>query len=351
MKRLNVVIVGAGRSGGELIMRPLKSLANVNVCALCDTNIELAQKVARENNITDVYSSLEKALDRQDVQLVCISTPPESHFELAKLAMEKGCAVLVEKPFTNTLTEAEELKKIQEVTGSTITVIHNHKFMPGMVKALDIYKSGRIGDIIYIDRYWIELGRTHRLIGDPSSWVHKMRGGVCCETMPHLIYQVYQFVGEMDVKQVYAYKKNEKLPWVIADEVTVVLESLSNKLIMIKYSANATEAHRKGGLTRMIITGTKDSIHCDYHDAFILRTQDNPSLFKRGLKAVADLSKNKLSKRQISVGSGHGIFINKYIEYLTGSGENPVPIEEALHAIKLCTEIAEMIEKSVKRLV
>ena len=106
MPKLKTVIVGAGRSGSKLMLQPLKALNDrVEVLGICDPDENLVSRVAQESGLANSYGSLEEALARESIDLVCVSTPPSTHFELAKLAMERGCNVVVEKPLTNTIEE------------------------------------------------------------------------------------------------------------------------------------------------------------------------------------------------------------------------------------------------------
>ena len=248
MEELNVVIVGAGRAGSELMLPPLRNLVSVNVSALCDTNVELARKIAGENNIPHVFSSLEEALEKSSVDAVFISTPTKTHFELAKMAMEKCCNVLLEKPLVETISQARELKSIQEKKGVKFSVIHNHKFMPGIQEALRLYESGEIGEIIHYSRAWMFLGNAHHMLSDPNHWCHKVRGGILTEIMPHLVYNAYQFVGEMELEKVFAKKVNLKLPWLPLDEVNIVLSS-DKGYVNFYFSANPVFEYSKGAFS------------------------------------------------------------------------------------------------------
>ena len=126
---LNCVIVGAGRSGSHLMMRQLKNLSDeVNIIAICDPDKELRTKIASNNSIPNSYSQLQEALDELKVDIVCVSTPHSTHYEIAKLALENDCSVIVEKPFTETIEQAEDLMQLSKKRNMPIVVVHNHKF-------------------------------------------------------------------------------------------------------------------------------------------------------------------------------------------------------------------------------
>ena len=87
--------------------------------------------------------------------MVSICTPTVTHAKIALEAMEAGKHVLVEKPMTSTVAEAESLIAASEKAGVKLTVGFVERFNPGVIEALRLVREGKIGDVI--------LARAHRV--------------------------------------------------------------------------------------------------------------------------------------------------------------------------------------------
>jgi len=353
MEKLNTVIVGAGRAGGKLVTAALKQIPEINVIAICDLDIDRARKVSRENNIPHTYTSLKESLENHDAKLVCICTPPKSHLELSKMAIQNRCHILLEKPITISIRELDEIKKLQNDTGVKVGFIHNKKFLPGIQKALEIFNKGEIGEILHIDRTWMTKGDNNLMISDSNCWCHKLPGGRWAENLVHMIYTPYLFVGKMKLKNVAAKKTSGKWPWLIADEVEAVLESKTG-YVNIRLSANLVSPYKKGVNNLMILHGTKGILYCDYEDAYLMTYVSSQIKIKTKMKELFDLVagglKLKIRKgKKTSVDSGHLQNIGQFINHITKDETPPVSWEEAYHTVQLTEEIGLEIEKVMEK--
>jgi|Deesub1362A_J573_1020465.scaffolds.fasta_scaffold01062_1 predicted dehydrogenase len=127
------IIVGAGRAGQDLHYGAFK-VAGAEILAFVDPNLDAAKKAAERFNLKNYFSSIEEALDNLTVDFVSICTPPQTHYGIAKYALEHGCHVLLEKPLSITVEEAEKLDKVRAKTEKTLEVIHNYKFAPWFLR-------------------------------------------------------------------------------------------------------------------------------------------------------------------------------------------------------------------------
>ena len=95
-EKLRVGLVGAGYVSKHHL-RALKKLDYVEVAAICDSNLDLAARAAKESGIPGVYQNLDE-MAQEHLDVVHILTPPASHCALTVQALRGGCHVLVEKP-------------------------------------------------------------------------------------------------------------------------------------------------------------------------------------------------------------------------------------------------------------
>lgn len=91
--------------------------------------------------------------DDKKVNVICIVTPNHVHFEPAKLALENGFHVILDKPITLTLSEAKELKKLKEQSGRELLLTHTYTGYPMVKEARQQVEKGTIGEIrkVYVE--------------------------------------------------------------------------------------------------------------------------------------------------------------------------------------------------------
>ena len=97
-------------------------------------------------------SDLDEVLNDPDVKLVVVCTHADSHFEYAKRALEAGKNVLVEKPFTPTIAQAKELFALAKSKGLIVTPYQNRRFDSCFLTAKKAIESGKLGEIVEVDR-------------------------------------------------------------------------------------------------------------------------------------------------------------------------------------------------------
>src|ERR1700722_8648497 len=97
---LKIAIVGCGKIADGHIEEILKMPEVARVVAVCDLELLMAEQVALRYRIDRFYDRFDRLLDTERPDVVHITTPPQSHLPLALAALDAGCHVYVEKPFT-----------------------------------------------------------------------------------------------------------------------------------------------------------------------------------------------------------------------------------------------------------
>ncbi len=126
---LKVGVIGVGHLG-KIHSKLWKEVSGAELVGIYDSNTAEAERYAVEIS-TKSYTSIDALLD--EVDGVSIVTPTSYHFEVAKQAIEKGKHVLIEKPITTTIAEAEELCALAKSTGVSIQVGHIERFNPALL--------------------------------------------------------------------------------------------------------------------------------------------------------------------------------------------------------------------------
>ena len=134
---LKVGVLGAGHLG-KIHLRLLQESKKYELVGFYDSYSENAQKVAKEFGYK-LFDSIEELLDVVDV--VDIVTPTLSHFDCAKMAIEKGCHIFVEKPITKTVLEAEAIKTLASQYHVQGQVGHVERFNPAFTAVKEMIKD------------------------------------------------------------------------------------------------------------------------------------------------------------------------------------------------------------------
>ena len=134
MDPVAIGVLGVGSLGFHHA-RLLRELPEARLTGVYDINTERSQSVASQLD-TRSYQTIEDLL--RDVDAVTIAVPTSSHFEVARLALQHGCHLLIEKPITSTVAEADELIRLAEGADRLIQVGHIERFN-GAVRACEPY--------------------------------------------------------------------------------------------------------------------------------------------------------------------------------------------------------------------
>ena len=106
----------------------------------------------------EVFSDPLELIQSDDVQAVAIVTPVNTHYELAKAALENGKHIFVEKPFTSNARKAEELINIAKKNNLIIMVDHTFLFTGAVRKIREVMESQELGSLFFYDSVRVNLG-------------------------------------------------------------------------------------------------------------------------------------------------------------------------------------------------
>ncbi len=186
---VNVALLGYGYSGKTFHGPLIAQVAGLQLTHVVSSD---RKKVLTDWPDVTVLASAEEAFANPDVNLVVIATPNETHFELAARALSAGKSVVVDKPFTTTITEASELARMATNLGRMISVFQNRRWDSDFLTVRRVLAEGRVGEVVHFeshfDRYRPEVQVRWRERPGPGS-------GVWYDLGPHLVDQVLQLFG------------------------------------------------------------------------------------------------------------------------------------------------------------
>jgi predicted dehydrogenase len=154
---IRVGIIGYGYWGPNIV-RSFHGLANCKVIAVCDENPTAIRRVLALYPGVEVTSDARDMLTSKVIDAVAVVTPVATHYELARLCLENGKHVFVEKPFTATIAQAEELLTLAEQKHLKIMVDHTFLFTGAVRKMKELIDHKALGTLYYYDSIRVNLG-------------------------------------------------------------------------------------------------------------------------------------------------------------------------------------------------
>lgn len=156
MRQLRFGLIGWGYWGPKLA-RNLESLPQASLDIVADVNPMTLAKVKLERPWIATTTEVE-GIFSSSVDGVVIATPVATHFELARNALIHGKHVLVEKPLTASVSEAEELIEIAEQNKVTLMAGHTFEYSPAVTQLRQLIQDGELGNIYCVEIERLNLG-------------------------------------------------------------------------------------------------------------------------------------------------------------------------------------------------
>jgi len=154
---IRVGVIGYGYWGPNIV-RNLRSVEHAQVASICDANPAAQQRAKHAYPDLRVTADPDELLCAADIDAIAVITPVWTHFELAKTALENGKHVFVEKPFTSTSGQGEELVELAEKNGLKIMVDHTFLFTGAVRKIRQLLDEDTLGKLYYYDSTRVNLG-------------------------------------------------------------------------------------------------------------------------------------------------------------------------------------------------
>ena len=241
----------------------------LELLAVCATNPERVEAALELAPDATTYSDAAAMLDSGLLDLVVISTPPNSHYQWAKESLLRGIHVVLEKPMALTADQCDELILLASEKGLMLVVYQNRRFDDDFITMREIIRSGEIGDIYHYDSF---VGGYSR----PCDYWHSdvdVSGGAIFDWGSHFIDQILNIIPD-DVAHVSG--QNHKRVWnhvTNADHAHVTVTFTSGKQATFVHSDLA--AARK---PKFYVLGTEGAIIGDWDPAGEPAVADLPAI-------------------------------------------------------------------------
>lgn len=188
---IDVGLIGFGLAGHRFHAPVIRAVDGLRLAAILQRTGESAAAVYPEVRIV---RSLDELLALDSLRVVVIATPNETHFPLAKRCLQADRHVVVDKPFTTTVSEALELLRLAKKQNRILSVYHNRRFDADFQALRKVVAEGALGRIVRFENTYDRF----RLTSKPGAWREKPGpgSGVLYDLAPHLIDQAFMLLGE-----------------------------------------------------------------------------------------------------------------------------------------------------------
>ena len=346
MVKLKIGVIGAGAIALESHFPALRKMKDIETVAVCDQQIEAAERAARRFGIGRVFGDASKMLSEVEPDAVDICTPPAAHAPLSIQAMEAGCAVLVEKPMATSLKEADEMIDSSRKNGAKLCVLHQNVCNPVVIEARRLVEAGAVGQLLNVAAGMYER-TSSEVCTNPNHWSHKLPGGLFYELLPHPIYLTQQFLKGVRPTHVLARKLGDR-DWMRNDELRVSLEG-ENGLGSIVASCNS-EIH--GDM--LDILGSEMALRADLWGRTLItyRPRSDMSKFSVGmgnlhlsgqLLNVVGSTASSVLKVLWGKANAHYIFISRFIDSIMNNVAPPTTPEDGKETLRVLGLICQQL--------
>ena len=342
LRKMKIAIIGCGQIADAHIQESLK-IDGVKVVGVCDSNIFMAKQLALRFGIPGRFTDIKKMLQEIRPDIVHITTPPASHLPIAKVCLENGAHLYIEKPFAVNVSEAKEIIRLAEKMGKLVCVGHNCVFDSAYQRLLKMQEDRKLGEISHLEAamgYNLNGPFGAILMGDPNHWLHALPGGLAQNNISHPISLILGMMpGENIQTRALGYRFRPErygdIRDVFFDEIRVILVSGN-------VTANLTFSSRSRPVQTFITAyGTRCAANASL-DSRTLRITSGaqmPGPFAKVHWAARDTKESlrelyynskKLVTAKLHYFEGMGELFRQFYNAVEGKQEIPIPMTEAL---------------------
>ena len=319
MEKINIGIIGAGIMGTNHI-RVISAMKDVNLTAVCDVDLEKLKEITQKINVRWLYKDHNEMLEKERLDGIIVAVPSAFHKKVVLDCIEAGVNVLVEKPISDNLKDAQEMIERAKKKNIIFTVGHIERFNPVVTKLKEFIDKGMLGKIYLINTVR-EGPFPKRLYGTP--------GGVLIDLAVHDMDIIEYLVG--NINQVYS-------QLIVSGKQEIYAKVLLQIDDSIKGSSEFSWVSPKK--VRIIeIFGTKGMLRGDYQNQevkFYENSDESEGALDKGNIGMGNVTDYPLQKQEPLK-----IELEHFFDCIRNKKKPLVKPEEALKSLKIALSILE----------
>jgi predicted dehydrogenase len=353
---LRVAIIGCGKIADQHVLA-CRRVAGCEIVALCDREALMAGQLGERFGIAAGFADAAEMLRAARPDVVHITTPPQGHFSLAQQCLHAGAHVYLEKPFTVTAPEAEELVRLAENKKLKITAGHNLQFTLEMLAMRRLVAQNFLGGKpVHLESHFsYDLGDASYvgpLLGNKNHWVRQLPGQLLHNILSHGIAKLCEFLDDK-VEVIASAHQSAQLQKLggaeILDELRVLLRDASGTTAFFCFSTQL-----KPGRNELRICGPVNSLTVDHASGTLLRHEKRSyksylTYFVPPLKSARQHFHNarvnffNFLNGKLHQDSGMKELTGQFYQSIQNQSAPPIPYREILLTARIMDEIFAQI--------
>jgi predicted dehydrogenase len=355
---LKVAIVGCGKIA-DAHASVIQRIQGCEIVGVCDREPLMAQQLRERFPVRECFSGLAELLSGARPDVVHITTPPASHFEIAKFCLEHGCHVYVEKPFTLDADQAQRLVDLAETKGVKLTAGHNNQFSHVARRMRALVESGYLGEApVHMESYYsynlADPSYARALLGDQQHWVRRLPGKLLHNIISHGIARIAEFLTSDDLHVVAHGYVSPFLKGIgetdIVDELRVIICEEERTTAYFTFSSQM-----RPSVQEFRIYGSKNGLILDQNHEILLRLRGTkfksyadyfipPLVFAR--QQLGNLLGNArlFLARDFQMDSGMKYLIASFYRSICEGTPVPIPYRQILLTARIMDAIFEQLQ-------
>ena len=313
----------------------------------------MARQLAERFKIDGVFSGADEMLKAVLPDVVHITTPPQSHYPLARACLEAGSHVYLEKPFTVIAEEAESLIELAERRKLKITAGHNLQFTLEMLEMRRLVNEGFLGGKpIHLESHFsYDLGDKNyaaALLGDRQHWVRQLPGQLLHNIISHGVARLAEFLSDELTEVIAIADQSPRLRSFggneVRDELRVLIRDKSGMTAFFCFSTQIK------GLNQLRVYGPKGSVVVDHISGTVIRSKFRScksylTYFVPPLRAAREHLRNarinvtNFVRQRLYQDSGMKELIERFYNSVRSGSPPPIPYREIILTARIMDEI------------
>jgi predicted dehydrogenase len=361
---VKIAILGCGKIADQHVLA-VRRIPGSHVVAACDRELLMAEQLGERFGISGIFTDLDALLSSVKPDAVHITTPPQSHYDLARACLQAGSHVYVEKPFTVTAVEAESLVALAQSRGLFLTAGHNYQFTLEMQEMRRLVHEGFLGGApVHMESHWSydlgDLSYVGPLLGSRNHWARRLPGQLFHNLISHGIARIAEFLDDDLAVLTASAHQSDALRGMggqeVMDELRVMLRDSRGVTASFCFSTQI-----KPGMNIFRVYGPRNSLTVDLTSGSVLRHKGRsyksyltylvPPLVAAGEHLVNCVRNSaNIIRWRLYQDFGMKALIESFHEAIEKSSAPPIPYREIVLTARIMDAIFDQIRTPLREI-